>query len=344
MQSVASRHNCIFQKIDQGNDLGNDAYIEFVVSEAATGCCVFVQIKSGNSFLSTNGTVFRFSSSRQHFEYWSSHTLPVCAICYDPVSARAAWLDVTAFLKANPGIVESGPYTISIPASASFSVETFGTFRDHFLSYREQYRGDANFGIALERFSVLSDVDSCYDGLSALFSFHRNREASWFYIINAFRQFRGHPLLRHIVARLAHIPGHEDIYWTERNMIEKAVRDASELVIQTLFGRQEVVILLESLDENGFSRGTIGQCAHAIIDILDERERILEGIAFDHEADAEVEFQALLLLCYYKQMESRESALAVIERYLDQLPAGTHSSLAVELLWTVRNFGGFSMY
>ena len=97
VRTLVERHNCTFQEIDLQNDLGNDAYVEFVAEESATGCCVALQIKSGPSYRAAGGR-YGFQSDSDHFEYWASHTLPVLAIIVDPEMSRAAWVDITDHL------------------------------------------------------------------------------------------------------------------------------------------------------------------------------------------------------------------------------------------------------
>ncbi len=57
VRDVVEGHNCIFQEIDVENDIGNDAYIELIEREEATGICVAVQIKSGPSYVSRDGRI-----------------------------------------------------------------------------------------------------------------------------------------------------------------------------------------------------------------------------------------------------------------------------------------------
>src|SRR4051812_35154094 len=87
VRTIVERANCIFQEIEQANDVGNDAYIEFILGEHATGCCIAAQIKSGPSYLTANGALV-LVGDRDHFEYWRSHVLPVVGIVVDPVTDR----------------------------------------------------------------------------------------------------------------------------------------------------------------------------------------------------------------------------------------------------------------
>ena len=49
--------NCIFNQIHQENDIGNDAFIEFIVSEALLAP-IFAQIKSGTSYVHDGRFIF----------------------------------------------------------------------------------------------------------------------------------------------------------------------------------------------------------------------------------------------------------------------------------------------
>ena len=102
VRNIVEAENCIFQEIDLENDIGNDAYIEFIQQEDATGCCIAVQIKSGASYMSSLGDCLILKADKNHFEYWKSHILPIGAIVFDPEGEKAVWCDVTEFLKAHP--------------------------------------------------------------------------------------------------------------------------------------------------------------------------------------------------------------------------------------------------
>src|SRR5437870_1454265 len=82
-RDIVEERGSKFQEIALENDMGNDAYIEFIQDEEATGCCIFVQIKSGDSYVKADGN-YVLKADKDHFEYWSSHLLPVAAIVYSP--------------------------------------------------------------------------------------------------------------------------------------------------------------------------------------------------------------------------------------------------------------------
>ena len=344
VRDIVESQNCVFQEIDLENDVGNDAYIEFIQEEDSTGCCIAVQIKSGASYVARNGDSFILKADKEHFVYWDSHILPIGAIIYDPRSNKAAWCDVTEFLESNPKVIERGPYNISIPASQEFSGKTFNEFRNRFLKYREQYKRDSNFGEALEKFARRDDLEGCLDGLRSLFSFHRQRNASWYYLISSFRNFRNHPLLRTLVIALCHIPGHGDIFWHKGNITDEPIRKTALSFMKEQFDRNDVISLLEAVDENGFERGSIGQCVHAIVDVVKGRDENLVSIAFDESIAEETRFSAILLLIYEKQFSSTSVCIRYIEDYLRKFPASIHKPELRELSHMIQQYGCVSFY
>jgi len=312
---VVKDYNCIFQEIDLHNDIGNDAYLEFIEDEEATGCCIAVQIKSGDSYVASNGS-FVLKTDRDHFEYWHSHVLPVAAIIYSPTQKRALWCDVKEHLRRDPRIIETGPYCIQLDASQEFSSHTFCDFASHFLKYRELYR--QKLGDALESFADVRNPRNCLNGVRYLVSFQRQNLAAWYYFISCFRNFRHHQLLRYLVSVIAYLPGHGDIFWHKDNTIEDQTRESALSFLKERFGRIEVVCMLESVtDGGGFARGAIGQPIEAIISQVKDRNDILESIAFDSDMKEDVRYWALLLLVYYIQPRGtgRRRCLSLLNKY-----------------------------
>jgi len=319
--NLIARQQCTFQEIDQHNDIGNDAYIEFFADGIATGCCIAAQIKTGDSYISRSTGSYFIPADRNHFEYWHSHILPVVGIVYDPDADRVRWVDITAYLRDNPHLIEHGPYTIHIADDHILDNQTFRHFQEHFLSYRDSYAQTDKLGDALERFSHREDVDACRDGLQALFSYHRHRVSSWYYLISCFRHFRGHRLLPHLISKLCMIPGHMDIFWHRENMIQEDILVAVQELLATLFSRDDVLILMEITSlSGGFQRGSVGQGCDAIIGILRNRDEVLESIAFDVTVNEEIRYFSIMLLVSYVQSKSVERCYQLIHRYKEAFP------------------------
>lgn len=311
VRRLVERQNSTFQEIDLHNDLGNDAYIEFVVEESATGCCVALQIKSGVSYRSGSER-YAFSSDRDHFEYWAAHTLPVLAVIFDPEKEKAVWVDITDHLRENPSILTEGPYTLY--AERDFSEQTFTEFRSHCLRYREEYGRESNFGRALESFAVRDDVERCFDGLGALFAYHRHQLATWYYLISCISNYRGHPILRPLVARLCHVPGHGDIFWSNRNAISDGVRREARMMMSERFDRRDALTLLSVVDDAGIDRGTIGQCVHALVDAMADTLGVMESIAIDADQVDRIRHSAILFAASSAQDRSASEAIALLGR------------------------------
>lgn len=342
-RQVVEAANCTFLEVEQSSDLGNDAYIEFVTAEEATGCCIAVQIKSGTSFLAKSGGFF-LPADRDHFEYWSSHVLPICGIVFDPTTGRAGWCDVTRYLRENAGTVEQGPFRIPSTAFAPFSSQTFSELRAHFIAYARQYSDDAHFGAALDRFAPLHSPAERIAALRSLFSFHRNRAATWCYVASLLRGVENPDVLHLMVVALAHLPGHGDILWHRKNEMSEAARLSGVAFMKLTFGRDDVVKLLSAVDEHGFERGTIGQAAHAVINVVRDVVAKLEQIAFDETVPEGIRYAAIFLYVFYAQDRTPQTCITRLEEFRRALPDGLQDEIIVELMRTIKEHGAAAFY
>jgi hypothetical protein len=342
VRTLVERHNCTFQEIDLQNDLGNDAYVEFVAEECATGCCVALQIKSGSSYRAAGGR-YGFQSDSDHFEYWASHALPVLAIIVDPEAGRAAWVDITDHLRRNPAAHKNGPF--SIYADQDFSESSFAEFRQHCLAYRDPYSREQNFGRALEAFADRADDERCFDGLRALFAFHRQQVATWYYLISCLSNFRGHKILRPLVARLCHIPAHGDIFWSRENIIEEEVRQEARRLMRQLFDRTDALTMLSVIDDAGVDRGTIGQAIHALVDTMEDVPKVMESIAIDQSQSERVRHSAILFATSSAQCQSPAVALDLLDRIRASIASDDELRVAVDwLTGDLKQYGHVSFY
>lgn len=344
VRGLVGRHNCVYQGIDLDNDLGNDAYIEFVVEENATGCCIAAQIKSGKSYVLRQGELYAFSADRDHFQYWNSHTLPVVGIVFAPDANRAFWIDISAYLRANPDVVNDGPFTIQVPGSQELSDQTFAAFREYFLQYRLQYSSLVNLGVALDSFADRGNIERCYDGLHALFSFHRQQIVAWYYLVSCLSNYRGHRALTALVVRLCHAPGHGDIYWHKGNLVDEKVRKAVVSFMRERLDRRDAITLLTAIDEHGIARGTIGQCVHAIVDTMNDPRAVMESIALDASLTEDQRYFALILAIDYAQRESKAAALATIRRAKRVAATQRWQAELSEIQRLIKVYGGVAMY
>ena len=344
VRGVVESRNSTFNEIAFGNDIGNDAYIEFIFGEEATGCCIGVQIKSGKSYISNDQKIYYLRADKDHFEYWKSHILPIAGIVFNPLEEKAVWCDITEYLENNSEVIEKGPYQIPISADNELSKNTFHDFVKHFLKYQEKYKKGDNFGRSLEYFADVKDIQKCFEGIKSLFFYHRNRKATWYYFITSFSNIKNEFLRTRLAICLAHIPGHPDILWHKNNIINQDTVKYALSLIKEIFGRSEVELLLELVDEQSFGRGAIGEDIHAIIDALPNRKSILKSIAFDEHINEKIRFNSLILLVYYTQINYPHRCIQFISSYLRKFPNSMYKNILVEMINIIEEYGCIDFY
>lgn len=76
-------------------DYGIDAHIEICEGGQATGRLIAAQIKAGDTyFRRTSSKGFIFVGAERHLRYWTSHSLPVVLILYNPHTDAAWWVPI----------------------------------------------------------------------------------------------------------------------------------------------------------------------------------------------------------------------------------------------------------
>jgi hypothetical protein len=230
-----------------------------------------------------------------------------------------------------------------MPEGNIFDQVNFNEFRDHFLSYRLRFSDATNFGRALEDFSHLEDVRRCENGIRALFSFHRNRMETWYYVISVINNFRDHPLLRLLIVTLSHVPGHGDIFWVPgKNTIPERVCKDAEALLRRMLSRDSVVTLLAAIgNQGGFERGTIGQCIQAIIGLAPNHRASLESIIFDATVSQDVRYWALLRQILNEQHRDRPYCISITEKASPLFRDEDHQECVRGLLVTLKTPGRF---
>lgn len=122
-----------------------------------------------------------------------------------------------------------------------------------------------------------------------------------------------------------------DIFWHKDNIIDGAIERQALSLIERRFGVEEVAMLLETVGEGGFDRGTIGQAVHAIIDVVPHKNSILEQIAFDAAMSGDARYWALLLLVSHRQSTARPWCVQIIDRYMGRFPDDEDAEILASL-------------
>lgn len=297
VRTVVESANCIFHEIHQENDYGNDAFLELVENYNVRGVTIAVQIKSGKSYCSSSEC--KIPASKNHFEYWRDHSLPVIGIVYDPDEKMAYWCNIKHILKSNPDRVKEGPYTINF-LKKEINKVTKNDFVDFFLPIFLKKPIRLKFERAVQ-FAKDPDFDLHSIGIHALMRQYRNKPDTWDIFFNLFRVRPIEEIDRYLIYFIAHIPGHPDIFWHKENILDENIRKELKNKIYDL-NKKDVIRLFSFMDEDDcFERGSLGQSVEAIISIINDKMKILSSIASDLTLDPSVRDSASILFAYYGQ-------------------------------------------
>ena len=333
VRSVVERANCIFQEIERHNDFGNDAILELVEGENVRGICLALQIKSGQSYCTTESCAI--PSDRDHFEYWSKHSLPVVGVVFDPSEGLAYWTNITSNLKSRQDQIRNGPYTIRFSKTEinRFDNDGFPTFfLPQFLNKPVQLPREQ-----AARFAISDSPELQRLGLMALLTGFRNDMETWDLLLNLFRSRRREEADPYLIYILSLIPGHMDIFCHSGNIIDQSLRERLYPRFAN-FGYEDVLRLLMSVGEEGFQRGSLGQSVDAIISLVANRKSILTAIVKDPKLDPDIRTDALVLFTYYSP-EAADSLLRGLSA-----SSGKLSEVANRLQEELQTYGFVYLY
>lgn len=293
---VINKADCVFNKIDGSNDCGLDGYIEFFEKSRATGLCVGCQIKAGESYQTADCSQIQIKTNKNHLEYWGTHILPITAIVLIPSEEIAYWVDITAYIKDNPQILEQGPFVITFNKTNLFTVENFNEFNIHFSKYKESYSKDWNFGKTLKCLVHTNSAEERVFAIKSLFYFHRFQKESWYYLISQFVFEKDSKIERLLIFILSHLISHNDQFWHKDNYIPDSVAEFGRQEIKRLYGINELYKLLKHIDEAGITRGSFGQNIAPLIDLIPNKIEIIKRIILDSDTSENIRVWAGILL------------------------------------------------
>jgi len=326
VRTIVESANCIFHEIHQENDYGNDAFLELVENNNVRGVTLAIQIKSGKSYCST--TECKIPATKNHFEYWRDHSLPVIGIVYDPAEKIAYWYNIKHFLKANPEYVKEGPYTITFTKKEINKV-TKSDFIDFFLPIFLKNSIRLEYERAI-RFARDPDFDLHSIGIHALMRQYRNNPDTWDLFINLFRNRPIEEIDRYLIYFIAHIPGHPDIFWHKDNILDEDLRNNFKNEIKQL-SKDDIKRLFMLMDDDDcFERGSLGQSVEAIISLIDDKMNILPSVASDMTLEPRVRDGAAILFAYYGQEDVLEELKKIARK--DMSPGRWAPQLVEQLM------------
>lgn len=317
---------CLFMKIEQENDLGVDALIEFIENERPLNKQIAVQIKSGASYYNLESGECAFPIG-DHREYWAKHPLPVFGLVYVPSLQRAHWINIKGYLKSNPA-AQSVRF-IATEANR-FDDTTFNAlFMRAVLGQTPVLEMDEAFRLASS-----DKPDEAYLGLLVLFRRFPNNLAVWDELVRNFVERPISQVPPILIYWLAHIPWHGDIFGFGEP-ISRETREHGKRLLSQLTA-QHVIKLLSFVDPEGqISRGTLGQSVEAIISSLPGAVSMLREIVGSKAVEMQLREYAVLILA----MKEGANALADLAKLENE-----GSWYAGEISMQVKEYGGVNPY
>lgn len=291
VKTIVEAHNCIFQKIDQENDVGIDALIELVKNEIPTGNFIASQIKSGNSYFDKKANLCKIPIDT-HRDYWSKHSLPVYGIVYIPEYDSAYWVNIKKYLKANPSatVISYKPTLANIINRATFIAQ----FTPHLTGEVP----NINFELAKELFQS-KNPDELYLGLYTLFKKYSDRNEVWEIFVDYFKTHSEDEIPEMLVYYLSVIPWHPDIAFFRDSYTQESRSYGQTLINQ--FKKCDIEKLLHFVDEeNMISRGSLGQSVEAIVSSIPSFLECLEEIIRDKTQEIKIREVAAVIYAYHK--------------------------------------------
>lgn len=344
VQRVVNDVGCIFNKVDGTNDVGLDGYIEFTHENSPTGLCIGIQVKAGNSNVSASGSTVTIKADRNHFEYWHNHILPIIAVVYIPKNEKAYWIDITQYIVNDEDVIERGPYSIKINQANVFDSNNFSLIHYKLRKYLSSYGEDKFFGRSLKFLADLGSPENRYDAVRSLFSFHRDKLETWYYLISSFCFENDRKMQSALIYAYRHLLMHGDIWWHPGNVIESIIRDQANKLISKYFGLDEVSKLLNHINDDGISRGTVGFDVDLIIRLIPERIEFLKKIILNPETGDDKRFWSAICLINEFQEYDLKRAFHFAESMQNNFPASIHVDQFIDIKNTLAEFSNVDFY
>ncbi len=339
IRSVVESHNCIYQAIDLENDQGNDCFIEFIDNNTATSFCVFAQIKSGKSYKDKSG--YKIPADSDHLQYWANHILPIAGIVYDLDLEKAYWVNITEYLKSNSQIIPKNSHNIRIDRINEFSPETFPHFKEHFTQYSQEYKNYENFGRSLEAFTNLAQPEICYTGLKSLFANHRERQASWYYIILNFGNIREKGIQMNILGMLSNYLDNSTVFWNSEDYMHyqaSTIRLRIAEFIDELFTSNAIKSSLGYLKE-GIAKGSFAYLVFLVLNQINDIHEVIYQLAFSEDIEPDERNKLFWLYIHFAQHRSIDNTIAAIDDFLIRYPNNDEAYLFQGIKETIINEG-----
>jgi len=215
IKTIVEDAGCLFHKIEQENDLGIDAIIEFIDGELPAHKSIATQIKSGPSYYNSSSKTCSIPV-RSHYEYWLNYPLDVCGIVYVPALKVAFWTNIKKHLEGNKEIK-----TITFKTDRS-NLLTQESFKNIYIPNVLRKTPNLSLDEAISFFN--SDQEGEFIlGTFVLFRKYVNELVTWQNFIKHINNCKIEELNPNIIYYLAHINWHGDI-WYRGDQINEEIK------------------------------------------------------------------------------------------------------------------------
>lgn len=295
VRTITEDSECFFHKIEQENDLGIDAIIEFLKNETPLNKSIAIQIKSGPSYYNSKKMecIIPIDS---HRDYWQNYPLPVYGIVYVPDLKLGYWIDIKHYLENNKD-------SIAIRFSGNRANQfDFDNFNNVFIPRLTNKTPEISFNVALQLFDS-TDINEFTLGSIVLFRRFVNEKETWERIVDYITNPANQKIPYHLIYYLAHIPWHPDIFYTGKPINKEIKKNVLNRIKS--FDSNIVNRLLNQIDEeDDIARGTIGQSIEAIISKVDGKKDIIENNIIDRDLNIHIRHLSAILYGYYYEKQS----------------------------------------
>lgn len=326
VRTIVEDSECFFHKIEQENDLGIDAIIEFIKDERPLNKSIAIQIKSGPSY---------YNSKKQeciipidsHREYWKNYPLPVFGIVYIPDLKVGYWIDIKHYLDNNK---ETNTIRFLGNRANQFDTENY---KNVFVPRLTNKTPEISFDYSLQLFDS-NDINEFMLGSIVLFRRYVNELDTWERIVKIITKPDKLEIPRHLIYYLAHIPWHPDIFYTG----EPIDKEIKEIVLKKIKSFDRIImnkLLLQIDEEEDIARGTIGQSIETIISKIEKKKNYLEQNIVDDELSIHIRQLSALIYGYYFEKDSLDFLKKVDSMELWIIP---------ELIEQINENGWISIY
>ena len=294
VRAIIDENNCFFHEILHDNDLGIDGIIELSKNGEINGKSVAVQIKTGSSYINRTSNYCSFPIG-SHETYWLSHSLPVYGFVCDLDNQCVYFVDIKDHLNSmsNSGTNSSNSITFEICFSSTFDSNSFYNIFSNLIFGITPFLSQDD-AIKLVNSSSVKDKKL---GLIVLRKYHQSESSTWDIILNVFRHDPVWSFRIFALDCLSVGTSNPDIFYNGKDY--DLCHNLAKSQIKK-FNLTDIVLLLEFVDdENGFSRGSLGEVVDFVIRIIPNRIELLSKIISDPNQLVTIQENALFLLACY---------------------------------------------